>query len=413
MSMVTTSIHEVFNQVSSAGKPTFERIDETRKFIFNFYYPWYDSKGTGRDEFERLFIEHFFLNEIAFETLELFRLKLHERLSIRMPYYAQLYKSQMLEYDPFITYEEQANNTVTAEHNAEETQDIGKQSEETHNSESSGNMEESATTTGETSNTNVRDYNHAEESNVTASENGTSSGQSGNTTTDSGEEKVQSSGTGKTDTSDEQTTSSSSHTESADTSDNQSIHSDNPQVNFAGHDYAQYMDRGQVNETKTDESTASGSSGGSKTEEFTNSSNSTLTKSNTHTSEGTSSGTTGKTSESKDEMNNAGMVNDEGKGKSSGTEEKTGTNRSMSESNTSAKVTSESNGTKKEQSEETGHSSKKGFSADRSSLLLTYRSTFLNLNEMLIHECEDLFLQIYRSGYEAAYGGDSWYGLFW
>src|SRR5699024_7832776 len=53
-----------------------------------------------RKEFETKFIRYFYNKEIGFETEGLFKFELETWLQINMPYYNQLFESELLEYDP-------------------------------------------------------------------------------------------------------------------------------------------------------------------------------------------------------------------------------------------------------------------------------------------------------------------------
>src|SRR5690606_30755344 len=46
------------------------------------------------------FIRHFYMREIGFETEGLFKFYLETWLLVHMPYYNQLFKSELIEYDP-------------------------------------------------------------------------------------------------------------------------------------------------------------------------------------------------------------------------------------------------------------------------------------------------------------------------
>ena len=61
--------------------------------IFNFDYKFYDDRL--KEEFEKQFIDHFFLNEIGFETVGLFQQRLKSLLNDLYPKYKQLYDSEL------------------------------------------------------------------------------------------------------------------------------------------------------------------------------------------------------------------------------------------------------------------------------------------------------------------------------
>ena len=63
--------------------------------IFDFDYPIF--KEEYRETFEQLFIDYFYLEEIAHETIGQFKHRLKTKLNLVMPYYNKLYESQELE----------------------------------------------------------------------------------------------------------------------------------------------------------------------------------------------------------------------------------------------------------------------------------------------------------------------------
>ena len=69
--------------------------------IFDFDYPIFNEEY--RKILETKIIKHYYTREIAFETYGLWKLKLDTKLNEIMPYYNQLYKSTMLEFEPLLT----------------------------------------------------------------------------------------------------------------------------------------------------------------------------------------------------------------------------------------------------------------------------------------------------------------------
>lgn len=66
--------------------------------IFNFDYPIFDEKY--RLPLEIKILKHFYLREIGFETIGLWKLALDSRMNEIMPYYNKLYESELLKFDP-------------------------------------------------------------------------------------------------------------------------------------------------------------------------------------------------------------------------------------------------------------------------------------------------------------------------
>lgn len=80
-----------------------EKIEEGRKHLFDFDYPFFDE--DYRPIFEKNFIKNFYTREIGFETEELFKLKLDTWLSINIGYYNKLFESEKMVYDPLLNTE--------------------------------------------------------------------------------------------------------------------------------------------------------------------------------------------------------------------------------------------------------------------------------------------------------------------
>ena len=73
-------------------------IENSRAKIFDFDYPIFDE--NYRSVLETKIIKHYYTREIAAETVGLWKLWLDERMNNIMPYYNQLYKSELLEFNP-------------------------------------------------------------------------------------------------------------------------------------------------------------------------------------------------------------------------------------------------------------------------------------------------------------------------
>lgn len=78
-------------------------IANSRTKIFSFDYPIYDE--TYRSVLETKILKHFYTREIGLETYGLWKLKLDTKMNEIMPFYNQLYKSQLLEFNPLYTHD--------------------------------------------------------------------------------------------------------------------------------------------------------------------------------------------------------------------------------------------------------------------------------------------------------------------
>ena len=123
-------------------------------------YPIFDE--NYREPLNRKIINHYYFREIGMETAELFKRYLNNTMREIMPYYNQLYKSELLEFNPFYN----VDKTVTADKNNNSVSDFV------------GNISGKNTQTADTENTQT---NNGKQQTTTAA---TSTGESvGNSTT--------------------------------------------------------------------------------------------------------------------------------------------------------------------------------------------------------------------------------------
>ena len=78
--------------------PRKEILDKGRTQLFDFDYPFFDE--DYRETFETHFVTHFYMREIGFETIGLFKMRLEDWLNLNMPYYNQLFLSEKITFDP-------------------------------------------------------------------------------------------------------------------------------------------------------------------------------------------------------------------------------------------------------------------------------------------------------------------------
>lgn len=76
-------------------------IANSRTSIFDFNYPIYDE--DYRSVLETKILKHYYTREIGLETVGLWKLKLNTKMNEIMPYYNQLYKSALIEFNPMYT----------------------------------------------------------------------------------------------------------------------------------------------------------------------------------------------------------------------------------------------------------------------------------------------------------------------
>ena len=76
------------------------KLDEARQYIFDFDYPVIDEATKKRIEIAIL--KHYYYQEIAFETIGMFKIKLNDRLNLIMSRYNAMYQKQDLNLSPYI-----------------------------------------------------------------------------------------------------------------------------------------------------------------------------------------------------------------------------------------------------------------------------------------------------------------------
>lgn len=73
-------------------------IADAREKVFDFPYPIFDE--NYRSVLETKILKHFYTREIGAESIGLWKLWLDTKLNEVMPYYNQLYKSELIEFNP-------------------------------------------------------------------------------------------------------------------------------------------------------------------------------------------------------------------------------------------------------------------------------------------------------------------------
>lgn len=74
-------------------------LDKCWNKVFNFDFPIFDE--NYRQVLCRKILKHYYTREIAHETVGRWKLALNAKLNEIMPYYNQLYKSELIEFNPF------------------------------------------------------------------------------------------------------------------------------------------------------------------------------------------------------------------------------------------------------------------------------------------------------------------------
>lgn len=82
-------------------------------------YPIFDE--SYRELLNGKIIEHYWFREIGLETPGLFKRFLNRKMNEIMPYYNQLYKSTLKEFDPYVNYQMETTGTTDSLHSEQRT----------------------------------------------------------------------------------------------------------------------------------------------------------------------------------------------------------------------------------------------------------------------------------------------------
>lgn len=107
MSKYTTELRficETYNNLdTSVGLSNVNTvIDNALPKLFDFDFPIFDE--NYRKQLEHKIVRHFYLREIGFETVGVFKFYLENKLNEIMPYYNKIYNAYLLDIDPLSNY---------------------------------------------------------------------------------------------------------------------------------------------------------------------------------------------------------------------------------------------------------------------------------------------------------------------
>ena len=115
--------------------------------MFNFDYPFYTDDEDAKAKFEEKFILYYWNCEIGFETFARFQKALQARLTIKMPYYQQLYETELASKDINFMLNKDLRETFTREIDTENETSGTNTTQQTSTNESSLNQEGTSTNT--------------------------------------------------------------------------------------------------------------------------------------------------------------------------------------------------------------------------------------------------------------------------
>ena len=377
MSKYTTEVR--FLCESAAGKTEskgFSSIAEILSVaaprVFNFTFPIFDE--SYRLPLEIKILRHYYTREICEETVGLWKLRLQDKLNVIMPYYNQLYESELIKFNPLYDVD------LTTEHS------VVKQGENSN--------EEVGNTVSNESVDSERNHNAESESSKSSSENNVvdsvsfESKQNGTTTSNSGNSTTTGSNT-NTSTSSSESDSETNETVTLNKSNTtRDKYSDTPQGSVQNVDIENnaYLTNVRiVNENGTDTTTTHGTNH--------NETSGTVTDSGSSTEQITSSNT--------GSVNENGSVNANENVSSVKENEIIGTDsRSVRENESKTKsnnvnVNKSNIGSMTNTEEYVEHVVGKRGSVSNAKLLKEFRDTFLNIDKMIIDELSTLFFGLW------------------
>lgn len=107
MSKYTTELRYICenyagNSESQGGKKVKDILDNSWDKVFDFDFPIFDN--SYRKPLCTKILRHFYTREICEETVGLWKLRLEDRMNMLMPYYNKLYESELISISPLVNY---------------------------------------------------------------------------------------------------------------------------------------------------------------------------------------------------------------------------------------------------------------------------------------------------------------------
>lgn len=298
--------------------------------VFDFDFPIFDE--SYRNVLETKILKHYYTREIGLETVGLWKLKLDTKLNEIMPFYNQLYKSELIEFNPMYDVDLTRDHTLNR---SEQTEQTGT---ETADATKNGTVDikTSGTKTG------------TSRENIDVSED---------------QETEQNS---KSDTDIKNTTGSTSEETATGTKTHYDKYSDTPQGSLQNVQNDTYLTNARMvndNDTQTGKTTVSGSD----------------------TSTGSTTADTSTTTVSTSETTHTGNT----------TDETSGTQNTTSADTEKRNATQTANKELTSLDDYLEHVKGKNGGVSYSAMLNEFRTTFLNIDMQVINELNDLFMNLW------------------
>lgn len=118
MSKYTTEVRYICEHFSGLSESVgYDDVEQVIKNclpkVFDFNFPIFDE--NYRETLEAKILRHYYTREIGLETVGLWKLKLNTKLNEIMPYYNQLYKSELIEFNPLYDVDLTRERTTTGD----------------------------------------------------------------------------------------------------------------------------------------------------------------------------------------------------------------------------------------------------------------------------------------------------------
>ena len=123
MSKYTTELRYIIDNFCGLDEDAdiMDKITAAAPKIFNFDFPIWDEED--RTMLECMILQKYYMREIAFETVGLWKFYLHQKMVEIMPYYVELYKTTQAKYDFLAPYTLTETYTETTHRDHTETTD--------------------------------------------------------------------------------------------------------------------------------------------------------------------------------------------------------------------------------------------------------------------------------------------------
>lgn len=391
MSEYTTELRFIVEKAAglegSVGyEQVFKTVDAAVPKIFDFDWPIFDE--SYRNVLSRKILLSFYTREICCETVGLWKLRLYNRLNEIMPYYNQLYKSAQIDFNPLYDVD------LTTKHLGHGSEEGAVTGLETAKETTSGESSREGTDTKKTESSLEKDYTISNKGSVDTTTNGHTLVNGGGTDTTKGTVESSSSGTeGSTTTHDNSGTAHSSTVDSRQGGET-TAQSDTPQGaldNVLNKTYLSYAEQKDRTEGGTSQTDGTSTDKGTTTVEGENSSSGTTTNDQTVTHSQNSSTTENGGSNVVSDNTETNKGTETGSGNEDGSFTEKGSNKGSKDN----EVNKSENRTAKTTEDYITTVTGKNGGPSYSKLIMEFRESLINIDQMVINDLDCLFMQIW------------------